>query len=182
MIVEGDSVVPIRVAMRPLSYVLDPYGWSSLTVPMTPALKRTEWERLGLKYTSLVVINTTEERRIATEADVEELCHYLARTPSFFLQVFRFEGAQLDVTSDDSGTSAFFLDADRGVKLITLDPTCLDETPFIRKVDAVVDLNEETERRHIVARDTGLRILRSFLAQETPVEMVAWPLSSDQWR
>jgi hypothetical protein len=71
-----------------------------------------------------VVINANEERRIVGGQDVEDLLRYLTTIRRFFLQAFRFDGAQLDVTADENGTSVFFLDIDRGVKLISLNGSC----------------------------------------------------------
>lgn len=176
MLVEESAVVPIRVVLRPISFAFNRYGQSSLTVPMSPPLNADEWERLGLKYTSLAVVNTTEEHRIATERDVEELCRYLTTMSSFFLQASRFEGSQLDVTADENGVSVFFLDIDRGVKLISLNRSCTDVESVVRKVDAVFDLDAETERRHLITLERALGILRAFLNKGEPIDMVPWPL------
>jgi hypothetical protein len=125
---------------------------------------------------STVTINETEARCIADEREVEELCQVLRIRPSFWLYARRVDGVELDMGADVSGATAFYLDMKRGVKLVSLNTTRSDTDIVRMKIDALPEMELETERCHVVPLEEALSILRQFLCQEELDGMVPWPI------
>jgi hypothetical protein len=166
----------IRVVPRPLSFIFSLNGRSTLTIPLEPSLSTDEWHRLGMEHVSVVTINEDECRHVGSEQDAEELCRYLRQLPSFWLHASRFEGGELDVGSDANGATVFYLNINRATKLISMNSANLKKDIVRMKVDALPDLELETERRHLIPLERALGILQSFLYKGEPIDMVPWPV------
>jgi hypothetical protein len=165
----------IRVVPRPLSFIFSLEGRSTLTIPMEPSLSTAEWHRLGMKHVSVVTINEDERRHIGSEQEAEELCRHLRQLPSFWLHASRFEGGELDVAADTNGAMVSYLDIKRAIKMTSMNPTNRGKDIVRVKVDALPDMELETERRHLIPVEKGLDILHTFLVTGEPTNMVPWP-------
>lgn len=166
----------IRVVLRPISFRLDPSGRFTLSIPMSPPLSIDEWQRLGVGHIAGVTINENGRRLIRSESDIEDLCQYLRRLPSFCVHAIRFEGDMLDLSVDTHGALVNYLNIKRSVKKTSINPDSREKRLIRMKIDALPDLNVEVEKRHLIPLERGLDLLRSFLRKGEPVEMVRWPL------
>jgi hypothetical protein len=175
-VVTGQVAALIRVVPMPLSFTFSLEGRSTLTIPMEPSLSAAEWDRLGIKHVAVVTINEAERRYVGSEQDAEELSRHLRQLSSFWLHASRFEGDELDVGADANGAAVFYLNIKRGIKQISMNQAESKRDMIKMNIDALPELDLETERRHLIPLEGALGILRSFLNKGESINMVPWPV------
>jgi hypothetical protein len=141
-----------------------------------------------MQPTFRVVVNRTDERRIAEPADIDRLCADLAGRPVFTADVLGergYAGPTLDLIAESGRAHVFFLDIDRGIKRVSRDETCTQRGCVSLRNDAYPDLQldqVEVHRRDLIPPARALAILRHYLATGEVVGLVSWPSEDeDEW-
>jgi hypothetical protein len=134
-----------------------------------------------MQPTFRVVVNRTDERRIAGPKDVDRLCAELARRPVFRADVLGergYEGPTLDVTVESGRATVFYMDIDRGIKRVSRDEACVRRGSVSFRNDAYPELEldqVEVQWRDIIPLERALLILGHYLATGEVVDLVSWP-------
>jgi hypothetical protein len=141
-----------------------------------------------MQPTFRVVVNRTDEHRIAGPEDIDRLCDDLADRAVFTADVLGergFEGPTLDIIVESGRATVFFMDMDRGIKRISRDEACLRRGSVCLRNDAYPELEldqVEVHLRDIISLERALFILRQYLATSEVVDLVSWPShDEDEW-
>jgi hypothetical protein len=135
-----------------------------------------------------VLLNQTEERRVARLEDVDCLCSYIAGLGAFWAHVFcedKEQGGTLDIIVESDRATVDFLDIGRGVKLASRDETCRQRGFVKLKNDAYPELellDIEVQHRDLISRTHAISILRHYLITGQAIDLVRWPPDDwDEW-
>jgi hypothetical protein len=135
-----------------------------------------------------VVVNRADERRVAQPEDVDRLCADLAGRRVFTADVLgerRYGGATLDLIVQSGRAAVFYMDIDRGIKLISRDGTCTRRGTLSLRNDDYPELEldqVEVHWRDLISPERAISILRHYLFTGEAIELVRWPSDDeDQW-
>lgn len=141
-----------------------------------------------MQPTFRVVVNRTDERRIAGPEDIDRLCADLVARPVFTADVLGehgYKGPTLDVIVESGRATIFYMDMDRGIKRISRDETCVRRQTVCLRNDAYPELEldqVEVHLRDIIPVDRALYILRQYLITGEVVDLVSWPSDDElEW-
>jgi hypothetical protein len=141
-----------------------------------------------MQPTFRVVVNRTDERFVARPEDADRLCADLAVRPVFTAFVIGergLAGPTLDLIAESGRAHVFFLDLDRGMKLIARDETCTQRGVVSLRNDAYPELEldqVEVLWRNLIPPARALDILRHYLYTGEVVGLVSWPSDDeDEW-
>jgi hypothetical protein len=141
-----------------------------------------------MQPTFRVVVNRTDERRIAGLEDVDWLCADLAGRPVFTVDVLGergYEGPTLDVIVESGRATVFYMDMDRGIKRIARDEACVRRGSVSLRNDAYPELEldqVEVHCRDIIPLERALHIVRRYLMTGEAVDLVHWPSDDEhEW-
>jgi len=139
-----------------------------------------------MQRTFRVVVNRTDERRIAGPEDIDRLCADLAARPVFTADVLGehgYNGPTLDLIVETGRATIFYMDMDRGIKLGSRDEACIRRGSVSLRNDADPELEldqVEVHWRDIIPLERALTILRRYLATGEVVDLVSWPSEDEQ--
>jgi hypothetical protein len=141
-----------------------------------------------MQPTFRVVVNRTDERRIAGPEEADRLCAELARRPVFTADVLGergYKGPTLDVIVESGRAKVFYTDMDRGIKRISRDEACDRRGSLSLRNDAYPELEldqVEVHWRDIIPLERALFILRQYLVTGEVVDLVSWPsVDEHEW-
>jgi hypothetical protein len=141
-----------------------------------------------MQPTFRVVVNRTDERRIAVSEDIDRLCADLAARPVFRVDVLGergYEGPTLDVVTESGRATVFYMDMDGGIKRGSRDEACTRRGTVSFRNEAYPELEldqVEIHLRDIIPVDRALNILRRYLATGEVVDLVSWPSDDEaEW-
>jgi hypothetical protein len=132
-----------------------------------------------------VVVNRTDERRVARPEEVERLCAHLAQLLVFTADVIGergYAGPTLDLIVESGRATVFFMDMDRGIKLASRDETCMQRGVVSLRNDAYLELEldqVEVHPRDLISPGRAISILRHYLGTGEVTDLVPWP--PDDW-
>lgn len=132
-----------------------------------------------------IVVNRTDERRVARPEDVDCLCSHLAELPVFTVHVADESGEigpTLDVIVESGRALVDFLDIARGIKLASRDETCTQRGVVSLRNDAYPELKLdqiEVHCRDLISPERAISILRHYLNTGEVIDLVRWP--PDDW-
>jgi len=135
-----------------------------------------------------VLVNRSDEHRIAGPNDIDCLCVDLASRPVFIADVLGergYGGPTLNVTVESGRAIVFYTDMERGIKRISRDEACVRRRTVSLRNDAYPELEldqVEVHWRDIIPLERALFILRQYLAAGEVVDLVSWPSDDeDEW-
>jgi hypothetical protein len=141
-----------------------------------------------MQPTFCVVINRTDERRPAAPADIDRVCADLAGRTVFTANVLGergFAGPTLDLIVESGRALVFYMDMDRGIKLVSRDEMCAQRGVVSLRNDAHPELDGdqvEVHQRDLVFPGRAISILRHYLTTGEVTDLVPWPPDDwDEW-
>ena len=128
-----------------------------------------------------VIVNRTEERRVARLEDINGLCAELAGRPVFTADVIGdrgYDGPTLDLVVESGRATVFYLDIERGIKLASRNETRTLHGVISLRNDAYPELELdqlEVHYRDLVSPERAIAILRRYLTTGEVTDLVPWP-------
>jgi hypothetical protein len=143
-------------------------------------------ERKPMQPTFNVVVNRADERRVVQPEDVDRHCADLAGRPVFTADVLgerRYAGTTLDLIVGPGRATVFYMDIERGIKLISRDETCTRRGPVTLRNDDYPELEldqVEVHWRDLISPERAISILRHYLFTGEAVDLVSWPSDDEE--
>jgi hypothetical protein len=141
-----------------------------------------------MQPTFFVVVNRSDERRIARPEDIDRLCADLGGRPVFTVDVLGergYAGPTLDLIVESGRAMVFYMDMGQGIKRISRDEACARRGSVCLRNDAYPELEVdqvEVHWRDLIPPERALSILRRYLATGEVVGLVSWPSGDeDEW-